>query len=185
MFGAEKQIITAKLIIEILGRPPEYVVQSLNQIIDQINALDGVELKDKKISEPKPIEGKNLFTVFTEIEIDIKGISDLFFIVLKYMPSHVEIIKPKEFKINNFDLGEIMDVLISKMHRYDEIAKRITLERDILNGKINAIMQKYNISLEEIKNLQPIKPQPVEEKPKKKARKTSKKKTTKKKSKKK
>ena len=52
------------------------------------------------------------------------------------MPSHVEITNPEEIRIKNFDLTSLMSELARKLHQYDEIAKRLMIERSILQRQL-------------------------------------------------
>lgn len=134
----EKQI-TAVFMFEMLGRPPEHLKETLSQFVDKLDTIPGIKIQDKKISEPKLIEDekiKDLFTTFAEVEILANDFNALSLIVFNMLPSHIEIIEPSELRLSNFDLGNIMSDLTLKLHKYDEIAKRITIERNILVKKL-------------------------------------------------
>ena len=47
--------VKANLIIEILGRPPEHIVSSLNLLIDQMSKEQGVSVLRRRVNEPKKI----------------------------------------------------------------------------------------------------------------------------------
>lgn len=129
--------IKAILIFEMLGRPAEHLKLTLEQFIDKISKENYVRIINKKFNEPKKIEeAKELFTTFAEVEMNFKDLLSLFKIVFVYMPSHIEIISPSEIKIKNFELNDLMNELIRKLHRYDEIAKRLVIERDILQRQL-------------------------------------------------
>jgi len=55
------------------------------------------------------------------------------------MPSHVEIIEPEEIRFKNFEMSGLLSDLTIKMHRYDEIAKILTVERNMLIGKLKEL----------------------------------------------
>jgi len=148
---AEK--ILACLILEILGRPADYVKKSLEIITEKMGSEQGVKIANKKMSEPKPIEKTDFFTTFGEIEAEFDNLNTLLLAVFNYMPSHVEIIKPNDFRIGNFDLSGMISEIIRKLHQYDEIAKRVLIERNILEAKLKELMDKYNVSIEELKGI--------------------------------
>jgi len=148
---AEK--ILACLILEILGRPADYVKKSLEIVTEKMGSEKGVKIANKKMSEPKPIEKTDFFTTFGEIEAEFDNLNTLLLIVFNYMPSHVEIIKPNDFRIGNFDLSGMISEIIRKLHQYDEIAKRVIIERNILEAKLKELMDKYNVSIEELKGI--------------------------------
>jgi hypothetical protein len=134
--------IKAMFIFEILGRPPEHIKESLSQLIDKLGEFPGIKIENKKIHEPKPVENekvKDFFTTFAEIEVSAEEINALINIIFNAMPSHVEIIEPNKIELNNFDLTNLLSSLTVKLHRYDEIAKTITIERNMLIAKLKEL----------------------------------------------
>ena len=47
-----------------------------------------------------------------------------------------------DLKFKNFDISSMLSELVIKMHRYDEIAKGITIERNILMNKLKEAEEK-------------------------------------------
>ncbi len=133
---AEK--IRAFLIFEMLGRPPEHLEKTLNEFIDKIGNEKDIEIINKKTNEPRKIEEakEEIFTSFAETEIEFEDISSFLKIVFGYMPSHIEIAEPEEIKMKNFDFNGFINELTRKLHQYDEIAKRLAIERGILLGQL-------------------------------------------------
>lgn len=126
------------LIFEMLGRPIEHLKSTFEQFVDKIAKEEGFNVCNKKIHEPKRIENskQELFTTFAELEINFKDFLNFSKAILFYMPSHVEIISPEEIQIKNFDLNSVSNELISRLHQYDEIAKRLIMENNILQAQI-------------------------------------------------
>jgi len=143
--------ILAEFIIEILGRPADYVEKALKEIIDRMGSEKGIEIKNKRIRAPKKLENRELFTAFAEVEAEFDNLGILFSIVFAYMPSNVEIIKPVDFRVSNSEISGMVSEIIRKLHKYDEVAKRIFLEKSILEAKLEELTEKYNISFEELK----------------------------------
>ena len=156
--------IKAMFIFEILGRPPEYVKESLEEHILNLEKIEGIKILNKKIHEPKELnpdklakngklekeQAKDLYTSFAEVELIVDNISLLFSITFRLLPSHVEIISPDEFRLKNFDLNSIISELAIKLHRYDEVAKVLTMENQSLRNHVNLLHSK-GIKIEEIK----------------------------------
>jgi len=172
----KNETIKAMFIFEILGRPAEHVKETISQLVDKLAEFPGIKINNKKIHEPKLIEDekiKNLFTTFAEVEVFGKNLNAILTIVFNTMPSHVEIIEPNEFRFKNFDLSSLLSELTIKLHRYDEIAKAITIERNILANKLKEMQEKLNVLEKgEEKKSEVVK----EKKSKKRVRKKSKKK---------
>ncbi|MEK6914606.1 MAG: hypothetical protein AABW83_03040 [Nanoarchaeota archaeon] len=140
--------IRALFIFEILGKPPEHVKDSLEKIIDELAKQKGLEVVRREVHEPKIVneENKNdkketnensLYSTFAEVEIITEDLKLIMAIVLNMLPSHVEILEPSDFNIKNFDLSSLMTELTIKMHKYDEIAKVLILERNDLLRRLN------------------------------------------------
>lgn len=125
--------IKANMIIEVMGRPPEHVKRALEEIADKLGEEKEVELKNKKIHEPKLIDPKEsgIYTSFTEIEAEFDTLIRLLDIVFIYMPASLEITHPPEVKMNLNDFNTIINTLALRLHRYDAVAKRLNFERDI------------------------------------------------------
>lgn len=142
--------IHANLILEILGRPPEHLVESLNKIIGQIDNEKSVKVIKRDVKEPKKIKrpekketdpqnNQDFYTSFGEIEIEIESLSALNFLMFKYMPAHIEIISPESLTLKNGEWNDILNELARKLHRYDEIARVLQIEKNVLEKKLKAM----------------------------------------------
>ncbi len=122
--------------LEILGRPAEHVKKILSEIVDKLGKEKDVEIKKKQIADPKQVkEQENLFTSFAEIELET-FLEKLMAICFAYMPSHVEITSPEDLKIKNNDINMFLNELVSRLHQYDELAKALMIERNIIAKQI-------------------------------------------------
>jgi len=128
--------IKAIIMLEILGRPAEHIKKILSEIIDKLSKEKDTILTSKKIAEPKQVEGQdNLFSSFAEIELETV-LEKLMIICFNYMPSHVEIIYPEDLRIKNSDLNMFLNELIRRLHQYDELAKGLMIERQMIAKQI-------------------------------------------------
>ena len=130
--------IKALFIYEILGRPAEHIRISLEQLLDQIGENKGIEITSRKVHEPRAIEEdkkkklgvkEDVFSTFAEVEMDIEGIGLLFTLILNTLPSSIEIVEPSEIRMKNFDFSTSLSELASKLHKYDEVAKGMEMEK--------------------------------------------------------
>lgn len=130
--------IKAILIFEMLGRPADHLKTTLEQFINKISEEKGVEILNKKINEPKRVEQtkQELFTNFSEIEFKFKDLPTFLRIVFIYMPSHIEVIDPSKLEVDNYDFNSLMNEIIRRLHQYDEIAKKMLIERNILQNQL-------------------------------------------------
>jgi len=154
----ETKGIRAVMIIEVLGKPPEHLKETLNEIINQIDKEKGVSIKEKRISEPKKLEDskkipenfdkkkmtniEGFYTNFAEIEVEVEEIFHLVILMFKYMPAHIDIIYPELIALTNNGWNEILNELTRRLHGYDEIARVIQVEKAILENKLKESIEK-------------------------------------------
>jgi hypothetical protein len=132
--------IRTMFIFEIMGRPAEYIVQAMDIFIEKLGSIEGVEIVGKKVHTPKAIEdGKGFFTTFAEVEIVLDRLELLFTVMFHMFPSHVEILEPEEFRLSNFELGSIASDLAVKLHKYEEVTKGLTGEREMLLKRLKEV----------------------------------------------
>jgi len=152
--------IRAMFVLEILGRPPEYLTETLNGIIKTIKEEKGVQVKDVKINPPTLMKDqKDFYTSFAEVEVEAENVLYLTILMFKYMPAYVEIISPQNISLTNSDLGDVMNELTRRLHGYEEIARVLTTEKSILEAKLRENLGKNVEDKKEVKE---------EQKPKKK-----------------
>jgi hypothetical protein len=130
---AEK--IKVALIIEMMGRPADYLKESLSDFVSKLEAEKGIKMISRKVNEPKEVDG-GLFSSFAEIEVEIDKIAQLIKIIFVYMPSHLEIISPGSMKITNSDLNSLLNEMAIRLHEYDSVAKTVLFEKNILINKL-------------------------------------------------
>lgn len=144
---AEK--IKAAIVIEMMGRPAEHLRGVMKDFLKKLSEEKGISINGKKVHSPKKYEqkndkgeivkmpeGKEIYSMFTELELSCDQIFDLIRIVYIYMPSHVEITAPKEFAIKNFDLASILNEMAKKLHQYDAIAKNALMQNQMLANRL-------------------------------------------------
>ncbi|MDO8623665.1 MAG: hypothetical protein Q7R52_05460 [archaeon] len=145
-------IIKAMFIIEVLGKPAEYLTETLENLIKQIELERGITVIRKKINEPKEIENqKDFYTSFAEIEIETEEMANILTLMFKYMPSHIEIMHPENVFLTNVEWNEVLNELTRRLHNYDEIARVMQIERNVLENKLRAVLEKQEGQTEEIK----------------------------------
>jgi len=135
--------LRAALVIEVLGRPAEYVEQSLSLAVDALEKDKKAELLEKKVHPAKQVKDtQNVFSTFAEIEILVQDVSRLIEIIFDYMPSSVEIIEPPSFSLKLEDANTVLNDLATKLHQYDMILKKSRIELSMLADKLKELMEK-------------------------------------------
>jgi len=163
-----KDELRAVLILEMLGRPKEYLVETLNGYIDKINSEPGVVVENRKVNEPTPVKDqKDLYTTYAEIEVKVEEAFMLILLTFKYMPSHIEILSPDELVLTHNDYNDMLNEVTRRLHGYDELAKILQFERNTLVNKLKEFEEKNKVQVDSKEQKTEIK----EEKPKKEKRK--------------
>jgi len=142
--------IRAMIVLEIIGKPAEHLTETLEDLIKKIDEEKGVQVKSKKINEPIIIKDKKtgkdnehgFYTTFAEVEVEVEEILLLAILMFKYMPAHIEIIEPELIALTNSGWSDILSELTRRLHGYDEIARVLQVEKDILEKKLREILDK-------------------------------------------
>ncbi len=135
--------IYAIMIFEVMGRPAEYIKETLSQLVEKIQSEKGCKLEEKRVFEPKLAEHhKDIFTTFAEVEAHFEKIEDLLRVIFTYMPSHIDIVRPQNSAVTNAEMNYIVNELAVMLHKYDEIAKRMMIENDALKKYAEALQTK-------------------------------------------
>ena len=160
--------VRAIFILDIIGRPPEHLVETLENLIKEMSNEQGVNVKSKNIKEPVFIkDNKEFYTTFAEIEVEVEDMLYLAMLMFKYMPAHIEVVSPEIIAISNNNWSEILSELTRRLHSYDEVARILQLEHAKLVQKVKELGGEIT---------EPKIPQEPDKKPKKKSVKKSKKK---------
>lgn len=132
--------LRAHLIIEVLGKPANYIEESIKVAIDNLEKNEKAEVLEKKVHPAKLIPNtKEVFTTFAEVEILVQGISKLIEIIFDYMPSSVEIVEPANFAMKLEDANAVLNDLIGRLHQYDTIVKQLRIKFEMLSNKFKEI----------------------------------------------
>ncbi len=126
-------------IFEIIGRPKEHLNEVLEDLIKRINEEKGITVIEKKLNEPKEIEGKNLYSNFAEVEIELDEVLFLLVLCFKYMPAHLEVISPDRVELKKEDLRDLVNELVRRLHGYDEVARVLQFQNNELKQELDKL----------------------------------------------
>jgi hypothetical protein len=129
--------LKAELIIEVLGRPKEHLVETLENLTNQMNEEKGVKVERKTIHEPHEVKDRDdFFSSYAEVEIEVDGTIPLVLVMFKYMPSNIEITYPEKVSLANQDFSETLNEISRRLHRYEELVRVMEAEKKILENKL-------------------------------------------------
>jgi len=150
--SSDKKIVVAML-IEVLGKPAEHLIVTLEDILSKIASEKGISIISKNINQPVEMASqKGFFTDFAEIELEVPDVATLILLMFKYMPSHIEILSPSDLSIKSFDLNKILNDLTLRLHKYDEVTRIVQMEKTILERKLREMLKKEKTEQEEKKD---------------------------------
>jgi hypothetical protein len=131
--------IRCRAIIEVLGKPKEYVETSIKDYIEHIKKDHELVILKEDFSETK--EQDNLWSQFVELELVVKGTSKLIGFCFEYMPSSIDILKPENFALSSAELSSFMNDLQARLHSVDMAVKKSKSENDFLKTNMSTMVQ--------------------------------------------
>lgn len=144
--------VEAILIFEMMGRPENYLIETMNKFLETLSSEKGIEITNKTVhdakkveqkdKEGKPIPGEPLFSTFAEVEVKCLNLRELLGVSFKYMPAHVEIIYPESFEFKNLDFNSLVNDLLTRLHHYDSVAKTALINNQALGNRLNQLLSK-------------------------------------------
>lgn len=138
----ETKGINAMMIIEVIGKPPKHLNETLERIIKEISEEKDVTVVSKKINSPELMKNqKNFYMNFAEVEVEVGDVLRLVILMFKYMPAHIEIINPGAIVLTNNGWNDILNELTRRLHGYDEIARVIQVEKNILEKRLREVLE--------------------------------------------
>jgi len=88
-----------------------------------------------ELAEPKETK-PNLWSSFLEIEAEIKDLKTLYYFCADYIPTSLEILEPKEMKINAEQITDSINDLLHALYKYHTTISQLTTQNQILTKKL-------------------------------------------------
>tara|TARA_Y100000034_G_scaffold14075_3_gene14741 strand:- start:733 stop:1329 length:597 start_codon:yes stop_codon:yes gene_type:complete len=140
--------IHCKIILEIIGKPEEHVKKSSNEYLEKINKEDNkITIVKKFISETTKLEKGELYSLFIELELLIKGFSNLSKFCFDYMPSSIEIYEPNRMVVDANKMSTLFNDFQEKLHKADFLSKSLAQQNRILGTNLTAMVKNSLIIL--------------------------------------
>ncbi|MBI4149450.1 hypothetical protein HY491_03300 [Candidatus Woesearchaeota archaeon] len=124
--------VLARVIIEVLGAPEQYVNETLRMVVENIKSDSAYELLKHSFFEAAPQENK-MFNAFVETEILFKDAEQLVSFCFDYTPSSVEIIEPEELRYAARNLSNLMNDILLRLHTMNVHLKNQNATQLIIN----------------------------------------------------
>ena len=127
-------MIKAIVVIELMGSPKEHIESLMNEIVENLKKEKDVKVNSDKMSDIAEVKG--FWSSFTELEIEVKDIGKLVDISFDYMPSSVEILEPEKTEVDMKYMGDFINDLLARLHRYDMLIKNFYAENKLLKSRV-------------------------------------------------
>lgn len=127
---AEEPLIV-NAIIEIMGAPKDYIMQTMDKVIEKVK--EGYTVRDFKVHEAREME--KFWSTFVEMELRIKKVDDLIGFCFDFMPSSIEISEPSRMNVENTDVNNLFNELLARLHQYDMVVKNLNAQNKLLQQK--------------------------------------------------
>lgn len=135
----EEGKILCRVIIEMLGKPKEYIIDTLQAYVDKIKKNPDIQvIKEDFSKEEKQDE---LFSVFVEIEAWFKKPATIIDFCFDYMPSSIEIIEPEKLTYTSNQMSNLFNDLQAKLHTIDMMLKNTVQENKILRKNAGSLLR--------------------------------------------
>ena len=156
-----EQKIVFRTIIEVLGKPKEHVETALKSYIEKLKTNKQYTLLSEEFAEVKKEDEQELWLTFAELEVETNEIQDLIAFCFDYMPSSIEIIRPKDFQFKDNDVSQFLNDLQAKLHHVDMVVKQVKMQHDqakknlgaLLKNYITVLLRKGNLTGQQLSNL--------------------------------
>ena len=153
--------IVFRAVIEVAGRPQEYVQDALKEYLENLQKDKKFTILHQEIAAIEKQDQQELWATFAEVEVKTGAVGDIISFCFDYMPSVVEILEPDTLHINVRDLSFLFNDLQARLHQVDMIAKQLRLEnehqrkntQDLLKNYLIVILRSHNLNSAQLSRL--------------------------------
>lgn len=149
----DKGYIHARIILEIIGKPKEHVDESIKEYIKKIENTKNLVFLSKTISESNKLPDKELFSTFADIELLIKGFSQLAEFCFNYMPASIEILEPGKLVVDANSMTNLFNDFQDKLHKADFMTKSMAQQNKLLIDNFSSLLKNLLFTLLKDKGL--------------------------------
>ncbi|MEA2036632.1 MAG: hypothetical protein U9O94_03935 [Nanoarchaeota archaeon] len=139
MDEGKKELIRCRAVLEVLGKPKEHVENTLKSLVGKLKENSKISVLKEEYADIQE-QGKTMFSIFVNLEMVVKGITELTAFCFDFMPSSLEVEKPEKIILKNRDMTDILNDLQSRLHSVDTVAKSNMAENDFLKRNMNTML---------------------------------------------
>lgn len=136
--------VRARLIIEMLGSPKQHVEKTLKDYIAKLRTDKTVQVLKEDYADAETREG-GLFAIFVELELWFKDVYHLLAFCFDAMPSSVEVLEPRELKIEASELQNLLNDLQARLHTVDLALKEMKATLSVVDKNAVNVLRNFVI----------------------------------------
>ncbi len=126
-----KDIIKARVVIEMLGAPKEHIQETLRLYIEKLKKEEKkITVYNVEYEEPKEVN--TLFSVFAELDLGFHDLPTMTYFCFDYMPSSIEVYEPTELVYSANDFTDYLNDLQARLHKFDMLIKNLSAENKVV-----------------------------------------------------
>lgn len=127
-----EQKITARIIVEVIGSPKEFVEETLGEIKEKLKGEKGIQLNKVDTYQTEQLENK-MWSTFAEVEFEAETLKRLVGLCIDYLPASVEILEPAGMDVDLSKIAETLNDMLGRLHEYTMKIKNLQAEILYLN----------------------------------------------------
>ena len=135
----EEGKILCRTVIELLGKPKDYIVDTMHKYVEKIKQNKEIEVVKAEFSDP--VEKEGLFGMFVDLEAWFKHSETLIDFCFDYMPSSIEVVEPSRVTYTSNKLSNMFNDLQAKLHTIDMMLKNTVQENKILRKNAAGLLR--------------------------------------------
>ncbi|MBI4439317.1 hypothetical protein HY640_05270 [Candidatus Woesearchaeota archaeon] len=135
-----KAAFAARAIIEIAGKPKKHIDDTMKLVIESLKKETGIHLSKHKIHEAEQHE--EVYSAFTEVDIELEDTDSLIGFCFQYMPSSIEFSEPEATEVDTAYLTDLFNELLARLHQADQKLKNANAANLILERNADALLKR-------------------------------------------
>lgn len=135
--------LQVRAIVQMVGKPKEHIEEALHAFVKKLEDMKaGFTIYDTQFAEAEQEEeGSSLFSTFCEIEMLCDDVDGLLNFCVEGMPASIEVIEPEDTTVTSHDITRMMNEVIDKLHRADQLAKEARQSNKIMSQSLGIMIQ--------------------------------------------
>lgn len=134
----EKGYIHISVIFEVAGKPQKHVEETIKAYVANIKTDEDIKVIQEEY-EPAESIGDDLFTSIAEVDMLVKNMEKVTWLAINFSPASIEIIEPSTIVIEQKEMTNWLNDLLSKLHEIGMVQKAARSQTETLIRNFNSM----------------------------------------------